>query len=63
MPALSVEVKPDPIVASADASRSRRPLPDKVKALLDDLHRGEATADRCAARARVCGVSVQSCLV
>jgi hypothetical protein len=45
MPALSVEVKPDPIVASADANRSRRPLPDKVKALLDDLHRG-ATPDR-----------------
>jgi hypothetical protein len=46
MPSLSVEVKPDPIVASADAGRSRRPLPDKVKALLDDLHHGEATADR-----------------
>jgi hypothetical protein len=46
MPVLSVEVKPNPIVPAADASRSRRPLPDKVKALLDDLHRGEATADR-----------------
>lgn len=47
MPApLSVQAKPDPIAACADASRSPRPLPDKVKALLDDLHHGEATADR-----------------
>ena len=47
MPApVSVQAKPDPIAECPDATRSPRPLPDKVKALLDDLHHSEATADR-----------------